>query len=79
MSRFFHSSYFSLVFIMTENEVAPSEVFAETLIVQDILRKSSVAEEQETNRVPENELLEVSNMILLKRFLHLIFWKYSIK
>ena len=76
MSRSFHSSYFSLVFIMTEN--APSEVFAETLIVQDILRKSSVAEEQETNRIPENELLEVS-MILLKRFLHLKFWKYSIK
>ena len=44
---------------MTENEVASSEMFAETLIVQSILEKSSLAKEQETNRIPENEFFQV--------------------
>lgn len=50
--------YFSLVFVMTENEVASSEMFAETLIVQNILEKASLAKEQETNRIPENEFFQ---------------------
>ena len=52
-----HSSYFSLVFVMTESEVARSEIFAETL-VQNILGKASVTN-MESNHIPENEFFEV--------------------
>ena len=53
-----YSSYFSLVFVMTESEVAPSEIFAETLHVQNILGKASVTN-MESNHIPENEFFEV--------------------
>ena len=53
------SSNFSLVFTMTENEVASSELFAETLIVQNILERACDKIEQEISRIPENEFSEV--------------------
>ena len=56
---------FSLVFIMTENEVASSELFAETLIVQNILERACDKIEQEISRIPDNEFLEVFYYLML--------------
>lgn len=43
---------------MTEGDVAPSETFAETLLVQNIVGKTS-ATNMESNHIPENEFFEV--------------------
>ena len=49
---------FSLVFLMTEDEVTSSELFAETLIVQNILKRASDEIEKEISRIPDNEFME---------------------
>ncbi|XP_028408989.1 probable DNA helicase MCM9 [Dendronephthya gigantea] len=48
--------YFNLVFVMTENEL--SDVFSESLIVQDILKQSTRLDQRETDRIPRNEFFE---------------------
>ena len=54
-------SYFSLVFVMAENEASMSETFAESLVVKNIMARASAVKEQETYRISENEFLEVQH------------------
>jgi hypothetical protein len=69
-------SNFSLVFVMIENEEASSELFAESLIVENILERSSAGKERESHRIPNNEFLEVSDCLMT--MLHPVLWMLKV-